>query len=106
MYKKITALSCDKEKSALINSLLLMKLALIILLISFFEVNATTYAQLLSINKKEASLNTVFKEIQQQSGYRIFYDAQMVKEALPVTLYLHQATLREAMDQSLRHQGL
>lgn len=106
MYKKITALSCNQEKSALIKPLLHMKLAFIILLISLFEVNATTHAQLLSINKKDASLTIIFKEIQKQSGYRIFYDAQMVKEAPPVTLYLRQATLKEALDQSLQHQGL
>lgn len=106
MYKKIAALSRRRGSSALFKPLLLMKLALIVLLISLLEVNATTYAQHISIEKKEASLTSIFKEIQKQSGYNIFYDVNMIRNTFPVSLHLEKATIKHAMDEALKSQDL
>lgn len=106
MYKKNTALSCRQGGSTLFKAILVMKLALIVLMISLFEVRATTYAQQVSMQKEDASLIAIFKEIQKQSGYHIFYDTKLVKNSQPVTLNLHQASIQEAMNESLNNQGL
>lgn len=106
MYKKNTALFRRRKSSALFKPLLLMKLALIVLLISLLEVNATTYAQQINLERTEAPLTSIFKEIQRQSGYNIFYDVNMIRNAFRVSLHLQKATLKEAMDQTLRNQDL
>ncbi|MEH6307563.1 TonB-dependent receptor [Olivibacter sp. CPCC 100613] len=106
MYKKNTAFPRRWERNALFKLLRVMKLAFILLCICFWKVNATSYAQAISIHKQRANLITIFKDIQKQSDYHIFYDAEMLRNSQPVNLQLHRASIREAMDQTLLNQGL
>ncbi|GAA4777868.1 TonB-dependent receptor [Olivibacter ginsenosidimutans] len=83
-----------------------MKLAILLLCISLWKVNAASYAQQINLHKQDASITTIFKEIQKQTDYHIFYDAEMLRNSMPVNLQLQRASIQEAMDQTLANQGL
>lgn len=106
MYKKNTAFPCRGKQNALFKLLRVMKLAFILMCICFWKVNAASYAQQISIHKQGASITVIFKEIQKQSGYHIFYDAEILQNSQPINLQLHRASIKEAMDQTLVNQGL
>lgn len=106
MYKKNTAFSRRWERNALFKPILVMKLAFILLCISLWKVNAASYAQQISIHKQHASITAIFKEIQKQSDYHIFYDAEMLRNTKPVSLQLLRVSIKEAMEQTLVNQGL
>lgn len=106
MYKKITAFFCGGQDSLFSQFFRIMKLSVILLLISFFQVNASAYAQKINLKKNEESLENVFKEIRKQSGYNIFYDAKAVKEVGRVSVNLSNANVDVAMQKCLEGTNL
>nr|WP_199156183.1 TonB-dependent receptor [Pedobacter sp. ASV2] len=75
-----------------------MKLSAILILISYFQVTASVYAQKISLAVKEQPIEKVFSQIQKQSGYIFFYDENMIKEANAVTLNVKEKNLTETLD--------
>jgi len=102
MYKKNTTPGYCYWKSVMLKYALRMKLSCILLAIGFLQLNAHTYAQHISINKRDATLVALFKDIKKQSGYHIFYDASMVRGIRPITVNIQQASLEEALAQVLK----
>ena len=58
-----------------------MKLTSIILLVTCLHVNASTYAQKVSLNENNISLQKVFEEIRKQTGYQFFYADEIIASA-------------------------
>lgn len=106
MYKKNTITRNRLRIGLTPNCLLVMKLSCILLLASCLQVSAYSYAQRINLQKKQAPLLEVFKDIKRQTGYHIFYDVHVVRNTKPVTVTLHDASIEEAMSESLRGQGL
>ncbi|WP_316818063.1 SusC/RagA family TonB-linked outer membrane protein [Pedobacter nyackensis] len=77
--------------------LLIMRLTIVILIATFMQVSATTYAQRISINKANASLKTVLKEIRTQSGYDFVYTEGLLKDARPVSIQVKNAMLEDVL---------
>ncbi|MFP3596927.1 TonB-dependent receptor [Chryseobacterium sp. SIMBA_029] len=75
-----------------------MKLSAILILISYFQVMASVYAQKISLAVKQQPIEKVFSQIQKQSGYIFFYDENMIKEANAVTLNVKEKNLTETLD--------
>jgi TonB-linked SusC/RagA family outer membrane protein len=95
MYKKYTLLP-----------LLGMKLSILLLLVTFLQVNATAYSQQITLKKENAPIEEVFKALRKQSGYNIFYNAEMLKGTGPVTINVVKVSLDEAMNQILMNKAL
>ncbi len=106
MYKKITTHGYCYWICVIAKYALAMKLSIVLLLASCLQVSAYTYAQHISIKKKQVSLAEVFKDIKKQSGYHIFYDTKMVRKAKPVTIDLVNVSLEDALRESLKGQEL
>ncbi|MBV4360193.1 SusC/RagA family TonB-linked outer membrane protein [Pinibacter aurantiacus] len=85
---------------------LIMKFTAILLLAACLQVSARGFSQLVSISQKNASLQTVFKEIEKQTGYQFFYKENVLQHASTVTINVKNATLKQALDACFSNQPL
>jgi TonB-dependent SusC/RagA subfamily outer membrane receptor len=83
-----------------------MKLVIMLLTTVILQVSAHTYAQKITLNRSNVPLEKVMKEIRTQSGYDFFYDLDFIKNTKPVTVNLRNATIEQALEQSLAGQPL
>ncbi|WP_442591514.1 SusC/RagA family TonB-linked outer membrane protein [Pedobacter sp. AW31-3R] len=86
--------------------LLIMRITAILLFMTMMQVSASTYGQRITINKRNASLEAVFKEIRKQSGYDFLFNRELLKEASPVNIRLTNASLEEVLKSCLSGQAL
>jgi TonB-linked SusC/RagA family outer membrane protein len=86
--------------------LLIMKFTVVFVLAACLQVRASTYAQNVSLNVRNASLELVFKEFKKQTGYNFFYNDAMVRTGIPVSVDLKSMPLEDALKQALRDQPL
>ncbi|WP_129714355.1 SusC/RagA family TonB-linked outer membrane protein [Pedobacter sp. SYP-B3415] len=89
-------------KKALNKLKLRMKLTFALLLFSLLQVQAASKAQGININRQHTALEAVFKEIRKQSGYDIIYTGSLLRNQGPVTVQLRDATLAQALDETLK----
>lgn len=66
---------------------------------------ARSAAQLVSINRTQASLQAVFNDIREQTGYSAVIPMALLDRAEAVTLKADQAELREVLDQLRKQTG-
>lgn len=97
MYKNYTAIRGGKI-------LLIMRLSYFICLISIMQVSATSLAQKITLDKKNASLKEALNDIRLQSGYSLFYDVDLLNNAKEINVRIKNATLKEALDQCFFNQ--
>src|SRR5580704_9195019 len=77
--------------------------ALFILVLSL-HISARSFSQQVTISGKALTLDRVFDEIENQTGYQFVYDNALLKKVKPVTLDLRGATIEEALTQCLKGQ--
>lgn len=80
-----------------------MKITTILLTVFCLQVCAGTMAQV-SISGKEVSLERIFTEINEQSGYTVFYDALDLKDARKVNINFRNASVKVILDFALKDQ--
>ncbi len=56
------------------------------------------YAQNITLNVKQKPIGEVFKAIEKQTGYSVFYDARVLNRNLPVSLTVTNVSLKTALD--------
>ncbi|MGC4233253.1 MAG: SusC/RagA family TonB-linked outer membrane protein [Niabella sp.] len=74
-----------------------MKLVAIILLSVCLAASASGHSQGITISKRNADLQTVLKEISRQSGYQVFFNERLLREAGKVTMDLRNVTVEQAL---------
>lgn len=79
-----------------------MRLTIVMLIVSFVQVNATTLAQRITMHQRNAPLESVLKEIRKQSGYDFFYDGKILPKNKKVTVSLTNSTVSEALESTLK----
>ncbi len=89
-----TVFGCKKP---IINTILMMKLTVLLLLVFTFQVSAFTYGQRINLQVKEASLGDILKVVQKQSGYNFLFNNQYLKTAKPVTVDIRDKSIDEAL---------
>jgi len=90
----------------LIKTLLVMKLTVILVAVTCLQVNAKGYSQTITLSLKNARLETVFKEIEKQTGYNFFYGDVELKKARTVDLEVKQASLERVLQLCLSNQHI
>ncbi|TDX12775.1 SusC/RagA family TonB-linked outer membrane protein [Flavobacterium sp. S87F.05.LMB.W.Kidney.N] len=75
--------------------------ALIMLLCSY-----SGKAQNITINFKDAPLETVLKEVAKQSNYEVFYTQKLLKDSNPVTINVKNSSLKETLNRIFSSQNL
>ncbi|MGV3510274.1 MAG: TonB-dependent receptor [Sphingobacteriaceae bacterium] len=83
-----------------------MKLTVVLLVTTLLHASAAGYAQKITLSKSSASLEQVFWEISNQSGYEFVYDVEMLKEAKPVNAEFKNTSLEKVLKECFAGQPL
>lgn len=85
---------------------LIMRINLLIFLMasSLLQVSATSYAQRITLSKKNANLVNIIKDIQTQSDYDFVYSTQLIKKARNIDIFLNNVPLIDALDKCFKDQ--
>ncbi|WP_299590427.1 SusC/RagA family TonB-linked outer membrane protein [Mucilaginibacter sp.] len=81
-----------------------MRMSFFMCLLAFMQASATSFAQRISLNKDNAPLRETLNDIRIQSGYSIFYDADILRNARAVNVHIKNATLSQALEQCFKGQ--
>jgi len=84
----------------------IMKLTAVLLFAACMQVSATGFSQNITLNKKDAPLQSVFRDIEKQSGYEFFYKVSLEKNFKNVSVNLSNAPLKQALNEVLTGQNL
>jgi TonB-linked SusC/RagA family outer membrane protein len=79
------------------NIKLAMKLCFIMMLLFNLQLTANTFAQKITLNIEEATLEEVFDKVNRQSGYAFFFDASYLKNAKPLSIKVKDLTLEATL---------
>ena len=74
-----------------------MKLTAIFLLAFCMQISANGYSQKVTLSRKNASLEKVFREIKKQTGYAFFFDESWIRGASSVTLDVKEEALERVL---------
>jgi len=94
------------ERSSKTKIFLAMRMTVILLTVACMQVSAGGYSQKVSLSVKRQSLESVFREIKQQTGYVFWYKLEMLKHAKKVTISLFDQDLTRALDDIFKDQPL
>jgi len=83
-----------------------MKLTAILLLIGTLHLSAAGYSQNVTVSRSNTTLETVLKDIKQQTGYLFFYSGRVNLKRQVLNVNLKNAPLEEALRTCLLDQGL
>src|SRR5690606_8902723 len=105
MYKTSIEIS-GFNRQVIYKYLLIMKISILLLIVSFFQVNASSFAQKVTIDVKEASLEHVLDQIREQTNYVFLYNNSQIKDVKSLNLQFKDADLNTVLNACLRYQGL
>ncbi len=69
----------------------------LLLMASILQVSATTFAQKVTLSRKNAPLSEVFTQIKSQTGYDFVFTASQLKDLKPVSINVKDAELDEVL---------
>jgi TonB-linked SusC/RagA family outer membrane protein len=81
--------------------LLIMRLTTVILIASFLQVSASTFAQRITMDRHNVSLETILREIRTQTGYSFMYDVNAVNDAQHVSVSVTDAEINDVLKKAL-----
>lgn len=76
-----------------------MKITMVLLICMMLQVSASTFAQRVTLNKKNSSIHLVLEEISNQTNYNFFYKTSIFNGSKPVTIQVKNATLEQTLDE-------
>lgn len=97
---------CRKFPAAVSKLLLCMKITALFLLPVCFTVSANSSAQKVTLQEKDARIESLLHEIKRQTGYVFFYDAAVLKNTKPVTIRVRNAGIEDVLKKILAKQEL
>ncbi|WP_429378760.1 SusC/RagA family TonB-linked outer membrane protein [Mucilaginibacter sp. UYCu711] len=83
-----------------------MKLTSLLLIAIILQVSATTLAQKVTLNEKNAPLGQIFDKISAQTGYDFLFTTTLLKGTKPVSVNVTNADLTEVLKQIFNDQPL
>lgn len=83
-----------------------MKLTVLLLISPLLQVSAKAYAQKVTIDEANISLERVFEDIRKQTGYSFIYAKEQIRETAPVTLHVKNADLQTVLRMCFKDQPL
>ncbi|RZL15341.1 MAG: SusC/RagA family TonB-linked outer membrane protein, partial [Pedobacter sp.] len=82
------------------------KLTFILVTACLMQVSAASFAQKVTLSRKQASLVTVLSEIKKQTGYHFLYNIQVLEKASLVDISVKNNTITEALEKCFANQPL
>ena len=98
--------SIEKSTNKTLKILIIMKCTLLLVFGFLFQVQANVFSQEINLKVKNASLETVLKEIRKQSGYNFFLNADLLKKSNAVSLDVQNRTVKEVLKQVFESQPI
>lgn len=83
-----------------------MKLVAVMLLVGFMHVSAGSLAQKITISQKNATLQQVFYEIHQQTGFQVLYKDQLLDSFGTIDVNFNDAQIGDVLQALLKDKGL
>ncbi|MEP7258176.1 MAG: SusC/RagA family TonB-linked outer membrane protein [Flavitalea sp.] len=97
----------QRSQSALrLKMLLIMKFTAVIIFAACLQVSASGIAQSITLKSRKATLQSIFKELEKQSGYQFFYNETMLLKAGTVTVDVKDMPLQAFLEQCFLNQPL
>lgn len=96
----------DMPRGHISKLLFIMRLITVILMASFMQVSAASFAQKISMSQTNASLKTVLKELRSQSGYNFVYTDDLLRMAKPVDIKVTDANFEDVLIEIFKEQPL
>lgn len=96
MYKIYIRILCTHRRY-IPKLLLLMKLVTVILLASLMQVSAASFGQLVTLKEKNVTLEKMFREIRQQSGYDVLLSTNKISSSTTFNANFSNSTIEEVM---------
>lgn len=86
----------------------IMKFNTVVLLVGtcLSQVNAHTYGQQVTINRKKAPLEQVIKDLERQSNYVFLYDKEVVEKIKNIDVSFQNKPFQDALNQILKNTDL
>jgi len=89
-----------------LTAMRVVKLIAIIMLGTCLQASAGVFSPNITFSGKNVSLEKVFSAIYKQSGYLVFCDYSLIKEAKKVNIHVHDAAVTVVLDECMKDQGL
>lgn len=90
----------------IVKFLIIMKLSFLLLIIPLIPASASSYAQGITISKKDATLPEVFRELRKQTDYTFIFSNNQIANAKKVSISVKDAHITEVLDQCFGGQPL
>lgn len=97
-YFKVRLQGCGPLR---LKNLIIMKLTIAFLLAACLSAGARGYSQSITLSLKNASLETVFKEIRKQTGYDFVFNENVQPKKISITIDIKGADLQGALNKCL-----
>ncbi|PSL46332.1 TonB-linked SusC/RagA family outer membrane protein [Chitinophaga niastensis] len=81
-----------------------MRLNFFLMVVFCLHVSAKVVSQKITLSFKKAALENVLTDIKKQSTYHFFYNAQLLRDAIPVDIQIKDATLQQALERCMEGQ--
>lgn len=81
-----------------------MRLLFLLTLLGCLQATASSYGQTVSLDLRNEPLEKALKEIKTKTGYLLIYTRAQLRHALPVTVQLKNATIKDALDHCFENQ--
>lgn len=105
MYKT-SIRNCCITRQILIRYLIVMKLVILFLTTFLLQVNASTFAQKVSIHAKKANLRDILNQIQKQTDYDFLYNSAEIDSDKKISIRFLNTDFKEVLKACLDDQGL
>lgn len=86
------------------RNLLAMKLIVLLLTVTCLQLRANTYAQEITLRKNNVSLEEVFKQIYQQTGFQFVYTYKLLKDAKKIDIHVEHESLDKVLERCFEGQ--
>ncbi len=96
-----------RNNRALIRKVI-MRIQLVALLLFAFccHISAAGFSQSITLSEKKSNLETVLNKVEQQSGYDVFSQTELLAASNKVTVVIKNVPLQQALDQIFKNQPL
>lgn len=84
----------------------IMRLTTFLLLVTFMQVSASSFAQKVSLRHTNSSLKVIFKELKAQTGYNFLYTERLLQKAGPVNIQVRDKELDQVLEELFANQPL
>ena len=88
------------------QTLLVMKITSILLLAACLQVSASGKAQRVTLSMRKASLENLFKDIRQQTGYSFIYTRAILQDTKEVTIDVKDESIEQVLNEVFQDQPL